>query len=88
LTVNEISASARVAGKVMTAVPSDADPLARLPVGDIGANGVDAAGDFVPRNAGILNAGPIAFFHERVAVADAAGFDLNAHLIPGGLWKC
>ena len=68
----------------MAAVPSDADALAGLPVGDIGADGVDAAGDFVSGNARILDAGPMAFLYQRVAVADAAGFDFDAHLIAGG----
>jgi len=36
-------------------------------------------------NARILQAGPVAFFHHRIAVADAAGFDFDAHLSSSGL---
>jgi hypothetical protein len=71
--------------KSMAAVPSDADALAGLPVGNVGADGIDAAGDFVSGNARILDAGPVAFLYERVAVADAAGFDFNPDLAAGGL---
>ncbi len=71
-------------GEVMAAVPAYADALAGFPVGNVGADGIDAAGDFVSGNARILDAGPMAFFHERVAVADAAGFDFNAHLGAAG----
>ena len=36
-------------------------------------------------NARILKARPVAFFHYCIAVADAAGFDFDAHLSSGGL---
>jgi hypothetical protein len=84
LAVNEIAAAAGVASETMASVPSDPDALARFPVGDVGADGVDAACDFVSGNAWILEAGPMAFFDERVAVADAAGFDFNPDLSAAG----
>src|SRR5208283_436749 len=58
LAVNEITAAAGIAGETMAAVPSDSDALAGLPVGDVSADGVDAASDFVAGHAGILEAGP------------------------------
>jgi hypothetical protein len=85
LAENEIAAAAGIAGETMASVPSDADALARFPVGNVGADSVDAAGDFVPGNAWILNAGPMAFLYKRVAVADAAGFDFNPDLAAAGL---
>jgi hypothetical protein len=85
-TIHEIAAAAGVAGEAVAAVPSDAYALARLPVGNVSTNGVDAAGNFVSGNTWILDAGPMAFFYERIAVADAAGFDLNPDLVAGGVW--
>jgi hypothetical protein len=82
--VNEIAAAAGIAGEIMATVPAHAYALARFPVGYIGADGVDAAGDFVSGNAWILEAGPLSFLYERVAVADAAGFDFDPDL--GAAW--
>src|SRR6266851_4707046 len=85
LAVDEIAAAAGIAGEIMTSVPSDADTLAGFPVGDVGADGVDAASDLVSGNARILEAWPIAFLYQHVAVADAAGFDFDPDLVAGGL---
>jgi hypothetical protein len=85
LAENEIAAAAGIAGKTVASVPPDSDALAGLPVGDVSADSIEAAGDFVPGDAWILDAGPIAFLYERVAVADAAGFDFNADLVSAGL---
>jgi hypothetical protein len=85
LAENEIAAAAGIAGETMAAVPSDSDALAGFPVSDIGADGVDAAGDFVSGNARILNVRPMAFLYERVAVADAAGFDFDPKLAAAGV---
>src|SRR5260370_27458100 len=86
LAVNEVAASAGVAGEIMAAVPSHSYALAGFPVGYVGADGVDAAGDLVSGNARILEAWPIAFLYQHVAVADAAGFDFDPDLVAGGLW--
>src|ERR1019366_5169784 len=85
LAVNEIATAAGFADETMTAMPTNADALAGLPVGDVSAHGIDTAGDFVSGNARILNAGPVAFFHERIAVADATGFDFDPDLVAGRL---
>jgi hypothetical protein len=85
LAINEIAAAAGVASEIMTSVPSDSYALARFPVGNIGAYSVDAAGNFVSGNARILDAGPIAFLYERVAVADATGFDFDPDMVAGGV---
>jgi hypothetical protein len=46
----------------VAAVPSDTYALAGLPVGNVGADGIDTAGDFVSGNARILDARPVALF--------------------------
>jgi hypothetical protein len=84
LAENEIAAAAGVASETMTAVPPDSGALAGFPVGNVGTDSVDAAGDFVSGNAWILEAGPMAFLYERIAVTDTAGFDFDPHLIAGG----
>jgi len=85
LAENEIAAAAGIAGETMASVPSDSDALAGFPVGNVSTDGVDAAGDFVSGNAWILEAGPMAFLNEDVAVADAAGFDFDPDLAAGGI---
>jgi hypothetical protein len=84
LAVNEVTAATGITSEIMTSVPSNADPLARFPVGYVGAHGIDAAGDFVSGNAWILEAGPMAFLYERIAVADATGFDFDPDLVARG----
>jgi hypothetical protein len=69
----------------MPAVPAHTNALSDLPLRHIGADLIDAAGNLVSGNAGILNARPKTFFHQRIAVADAAGFDFDAHLPAPGL---
>src|SRR5208282_4534041 len=80
----EIAAAAGIASEIMTSVPSDSDALAGFPVGNVSADGVDAAGDFVSGNARILDARPIAFLDQRIAVADATGFNFNSDLTAAG----
>ena len=66
-------------------MPSQADPIPGLPERDVGAECVDASGNLVAGHARILNAGPVSLFHQRIAVADAAGLNFNAHLPAAGL---
>jgi hypothetical protein len=66
-------------------MPADAHALARLPFGYVRANRVDAPSDLVPRHARILDSRPESFFHQSIAVADAACFDLDPHLPASGL---
>jgi hypothetical protein len=68
-----VSATAFETRVVVAAIPADADPLSLLPSGDLGAQFIDDAGNFVARNPRILNSRPEAFFHKHVAVANAAG---------------
>jgi hypothetical protein len=85
LAVHEVAAAARSTHKAMPAMPTDAHALARLPLRDLRANCINSSGDLVTRDAGILDAGPKAFFHEGIAVTDAARFHLDANLATGGL---
>jgi hypothetical protein len=85
LAVCEVATAAGIAREIVAAVPSDSHALAGLPVGNVGAGGVDAPRDFVSGDARILEPRPIAFLYEHIAVADATGFDFNADLLAGGL---
>jgi hypothetical protein len=75
----KLAAAARVADSAMPSVPAHADPLSLFPRLHVGADLVDDAGHLVARNTRVLNARPVAFLQEHVAVADAAGLDLDAH---------
>ena len=46
---------------------------------DPGANGVHDANHFMAGHARILQAGPVTILDQRIAVADAAGLDLDSH---------
>jgi hypothetical protein len=87
LAIDKIAAAAGLAGEIVAAVPSDAYALAGLPVGNVGADGIDVAGDFVSGDSGILDAGPKAFFYEGIAMADAASFNFNSYLVASGIWN-
>src|SRR4051812_37971871 len=79
-TVDEIAAAAGIALEAVSAVPTDAHALARLPQSDFGADSIDKSGDLVAGNAWILQPRPHAFFYQRIAVADTARFHLDTHL--------
>ena len=78
--IAKISAPALETGSIVAAVPADTGALPLLPLGNTVAQFVDDARDFVPWDAGVLNAGPLPFFREHVTVADATGLHLDAHL--------
>ena len=64
----------------MPGVPTDADALAGLPPPrDVLAHGVDHTDHLVPRDAREGDAGPLALLGKDVAVADAAGLNLDPH---------
>ena len=66
-------------------MPSDSYPLTGLPQRHVGADRIDASGNFMARHARILKSRPLSFLDERVTVADTAGFHLDAHLPAPGL---
>ena len=66
-------------------MPSYADALSGLPVGNSGSNGVDAAGNFMAWHPRIFDTRPNSFFDQYVAVTDSASFHLNAHLRTTGI---
>ncbi len=61
-------------------MPADTDALSGLPVSDAFADGVDASGNFVTGDAGILLPRPNPFLDADITVADATGFHFDAHL--------
>ena len=69
----------------MPAVPADPYALARLPVGNVRADGIDTPGDFVAGNPGILQPRPEPILDHDIAVADPAGLHFDAHLPVAGL---
>src|SRR5882672_12485627 len=81
----KISPAAGFALETMPAVPAHADPLTLLPDRHAYAASVDHYSNLVARNARILNPRPIAFLHQRIAMANTAGLDLNTHLPRTGL---
>jgi hypothetical protein len=64
----------------MAAIPTDAHALAHAPTRDPVSQCVDEADDFVPRNDGIRDAGPMPFYREGVAVTDAARLNADTHV--------
>ena len=69
----------------MPAKPADADALPGAPADDARADGVDHAGDLVPRDAREGKVGPLPFDGETVAMANPAGFDADPDLARRGL---
>jgi hypothetical protein len=80
LAINKVAAPAWIALETVTAVPTNADTLAWSPKRHVWADRVNATGYFVPRDAWVLNSRPMPFFYRHIAVANAAGLDLNTHL--------
>ncbi len=63
----------------MTAVPADSHALAGFPLRDTRAHGIHDPDHFMAGHARILQAGPVAFLDQRIAVADATGLDFDPH---------
>jgi len=57
LAEDELASTAGVAGEAMSAVPAYAHALAGFPLRDVCANRIDPAGDFMARDARILQSG-------------------------------
>jgi hypothetical protein len=76
----KIPAPALATRAIMAAVPADTDTLPLLPRGHTGTQCSDDTRHFMSWNAGILHAGPGAFFRERVTMAHATGLHLDPHV--------
>jgi hypothetical protein len=85
LAENKIAAAAGIALETVSAVPSYSDALAGLPLRNVGAECIDASCNLVTGHARILNARPVPFFHESIAVADSTSFNFDADLSASGL---
>jgi hypothetical protein len=84
-TVDKVTATARFTNEAMPSMPTDADALPWLPLNSIRAHGIDASRDFVTRNTWILKSGPLSFFDQGIAMADATRLHLDANLAARGL---
>ena len=84
LAKNEMAATAGVALEAVSAMPAHAHTLAGFPLRDVSPNRVDASGDLMARNARILQSGKARLFYDNVAVADAAGLNLDPYLGAAG----
>src|SRR5579885_730429 len=76
---DEIAPPAPLAFAAVPAVPSDSDPISRLPRPSAFAHGVDHAGNLVAGRTRISDSGPGTFFGERIAMADAASLNPDPH---------
>lgn len=77
LAVDELTAAARIALEAVPAMPAHAHAIAGLPRRDLVANGIDAPRDLVTGNPREFDAGIGTGLDEHVAVAHAAGLDLD-----------
>ena len=78
---HEIPGAAGVAVAAVAAKPADAHALPHLPLTHARPERIDHARDFVPRDPRQLETRPQRFLHDDVAVADAARFDPDPHLV-------
>ena len=79
-TITKIATAAFATGIVVATMPADSHPLTFVPHRHTRANFINHPRDFVSRNPRKLDSRQKSFFHEHVAVADATGLDLNAHM--------
>src|SRR4029077_3649028 len=78
LTGKEVAPAARVAIAAVPPMPADSDALAGRPSGrNARPERVDDADHLVARHARVFDPGKVAFLGERIAVADAAGLNLE-----------
>jgi hypothetical protein len=68
----------------ISAIPPGAHTMSRLPIRDIGSNGVDDASYFVAGNPGILDAREESLLRDAVAVANTASLNLDSNLSTAG----
>jgi hypothetical protein len=80
LTLHHVSASARFAHPIFTAEKADTDALTDFPFGYSAAHSLNAADDFMPRNARQLQTWVYARDRGRIGVTDSAGFHFNPNL--------
>jgi hypothetical protein len=85
LAVDELSPTALLTPTAVSAEPADAHPLADLPAVDGVAERGDLPGDLVAGDDRVADTGEAALLGEHVAVADAAGVDLDQRLTRAGL---
>jgi hypothetical protein len=78
--VHKITALARLTLAVLAAEESNSDALPNFPIGNVRANGVDAADDLMPRYSWQNQTGILPFHRCYVGMTYAACFDAEARL--------
>jgi hypothetical protein len=86
-TAHKISTSAKSALTTMAPMPAHTDALAFLPRRHVCTDLIDHAGDLVARDARILQAWPMSFFHEGIAVTDSARLHSDGDLVFPWFWN-
>ncbi len=72
-TVNEVSSAAGQTCAVLAAVPTHADAIAFFPTAYPGSHFINHAGDLMPRNARIGDAGKQPVLSDHIAMTHATG---------------
>jgi len=83
--IHHVPASAWFADAVFAGDQADANTLTDLPFGHSAAESLDAANDFVPRNAWERETRVSAHDRGRIGVTNSAGFDADSNLARSGL---
>jgi hypothetical protein len=78
--VHKITALTRFAFSILAAEESYSDALSNFPIGNVRANGVDAADDLVPGYSWKSKTRKLTFDRCDVGMTYAACFDAEAHL--------
>jgi hypothetical protein len=68
-------------------MPAETDALADFEDGNIGADGVQNAGNFMAGHARVLESRPHTFLGQRIAVTNAAGLHADANVAGAGIRK-
>ncbi len=79
---DELTAAAGIANETMPSMPAYASALAGLPERHVRPYRVNSPSNFMPGHARVPQSRPVSLFYQQVAVANAAGLDLNSHLAP------
>src|SRR5207253_11350232 len=83
----KISAPASITDQIVSAVPSDTHTVAFFPLSNIGADSIDAAGDFMSRHSRVLKPRPETLFNQSVAMTNAARLHFYTNLTRVRLWN-
>src|SRR5579863_1296503 len=77
--IHQIASAAGDTDAAMSSIPADAHALAFFPSGNRGTDLINHAGNFVAGHQRVLQAGPLAFYGHRLAVANPARVRSEEH---------